>query len=104
MGMFCSQVGEMTGLQISLNYIMKFNAELTPNSSRDYLGGVGGLLGATCLAPGLMHVFLAFAAFGLVQGGSRSFLEVKFEKCDLPCARRVALWGSGSEGPTNVEK
>ena len=71
----------------------------------------------------------------LVQGGSRSFSEVEFEKCDLPwrvalfsdrqvsilfsddlaeiwmqigpvlkkcdlpCARRVALWGSGSEGP-----
>ena len=71
---------------------MKFNAELTPNSSRDYLGGGGGLLGATCLAPGLTHIFLALAAFWLVQGGSRSFLEVEFEKCDLPFERRVALF------------
>ena len=59
-----------TGLQISLNYLMKFNAEVTPNSSRDYLEG-----DATCLS----------------QGGSRSFSEVEFEKCDRPCARRVAL-------------
>ena len=28
----------------------------------------------------------------LSQGGSRSFLEVEFEKCDLPFARRVALF------------
>ena len=49
-------------------------------------------MGATCLAPGFIHIFLAFAAFWLVQGGSRSFLEVEFEKCDLPCARRVALF------------
>ena len=27
------------GLRISLNYITKFNAKLTPNSSKDYLGG-----------------------------------------------------------------
>ena len=56
-----------------------------------------------------MSIFLAFAAFWLVRGGSRSslevefqkcdlpcgsrsFLEVEFEKCDLPCARRVALF------------
>ena len=34
-----------TGLQISLNYLMKFNAELTSNSSRDYLGGMGVMTG-----------------------------------------------------------
>ena len=33
------------GLQISLNYLMKFNAELTSNSSRDYLGGMGVMTG-----------------------------------------------------------
>ena len=44
-------VQEYAGLQISLNYIMNFNAKLTPNSSRDYLGGDGGLLGATRLSP-----------------------------------------------------
>ena len=54
------------------------------------LEGLGEWLGATCLAPGLIHIFLAFAASWPVQGGSRSFLEVEFEKCDLPCARRVA--------------
>ena len=34
-------------------YLMKFNAKLTPNSSKDYLevGGDGGELGATCLSP-----------------------------------------------------
>ena len=68
------------------------------------LEGLGEWLGATCLAPGLIHIFLAFAASWPVQGGSRSFLEVEFEKCDLPFARRVALGGSGSEGPKNVEK
>ena len=56
------------------------------------LEGLGEWLGATCLAPGFIHIFLAFAAFWLVQGGSRSFLEVEFEKCDLPFERRVALF------------
>ena len=56
------------------------------------LKGMGEWVGATCLAPGLIHIFLAFAASWPVQGGSRSFLEVEFEKCDLPFERRVALF------------
>ena len=68
------------------------------------LEGRGEWLGATCFAPGHIHVFLAFATSWPVQSGSCSFSEVKFEKCDLACAKRVALWVSGSEGPTNIEK
>ena len=83
-------VNHIAGLQISLNYLMKFNAELTPNSSRDYLGGVGGLLGVTCLAPGLIPI-PCFCCFFACTGGSRSFLDVEFEKCDLPFERRVAI-------------
>jgi hypothetical protein len=47
---------------------MKFNGEIIPNSSRDYLEGDGGIGGC-----------------GLACILSRSFLEVKFGKCDLPC-------------------
>ena len=59
------------------------------------LEGLGEWLGATRLAPGPIHIFLAVAVFWLVQGGSRSFLEVEFEKCDMPFARRVALLFGG---------
>ena len=63
---------------------------LLPIAPGIILKGMGEWVGATCLAPGLIQIFLAFAASWPGQGGSRSFLEVEFEKCDLPFARRVA--------------
>ena len=68
---------------------------LLPIAPGIILKGMGEWVGATCLAPWLMSIFLAFAAFWLVRGGSRSSLEVEFQKCDLPCARRVALLFGG---------
>ena len=90
----CGAVPEVwpPGLQISLNYITKFNAKLTPNSSRDCLGGDGGLLGATCLSPRLISSLLVFSDNWPLQGGSRSIWGVEFEKCDPPFERRVALF------------
>ena len=64
-----------TGLQISLNYIVKFNVKPTPNSSRDYLGGDGGLLGATRLSPRLRYSLLVFSDNwpGLCKAGRGPF-------------------------------
>ena len=75
------------------------------------------LLSATCLAPGLMHVFLVFATSWPVQSGSRSFLRgsrwvrpaLRKDLCMFPrvcyspaCAKRVALlfWGRWSMSAT----
>ena len=52
-------------------------------------------LGATRLAPGLIHKFAAFTGSWLVKPGSRSFSRGEFEKCDPPSARRVALFSEG---------
>ncbi len=49
-------------------------------------------LGATCLALGLMHVFLVFPASQPLQSGSRTFLWEGVAKCDLPCARTYACF------------
>ena len=64
------------GLQISLNYLMKFNAELAPNSSRDYLEGDGGMGG--CDLPCTM-----------------TYVHIPGFCCFLACARRVALLFGG---------
>ena len=65
-----------SGLQISLNYLMKFNAELAPNSSRDYLEGDGGMGG--CDLPCTM-----------------TYVHIPGFCCFLACARRVALLFGG---------
>ena len=102
---------------------MKFNAELTPNSSRDYLEGDGGMGGCDLLCtmtyahiPGFCCFLACARRVALFSKWQVSILfsddlaEIQMQmslilkKCDLPCARRVALWGSGSEDPKNVEK
>ena len=49
-------------------------------------------MSATCLAPGLMHVFLVFATSRPVQSGSRYLFWEGVVGCDLPCARTYACF------------
>ena len=48
-------------------------------------------MGATCFAHGDIQRFFAFATTWPLQSRSRSFFEVKSGKCDLLCAKQVAL-------------
>ena len=115
-----SNTSNVPGLQISLNYLMEFNAKLVPNSSRipnecDLLCArtytwiccfccflasakrvalaFGGHLGQ--VRPALRQDFymylLLLLLLGQCKAGRARFLGVTSDRCDLLCAKRVAL-------------
>ena len=73
---------------------MKFDAKLTPNSARAYLGGGRReRLGATCLSPGLIQEFAAFTASWTAETGSHSFSMANLKSATWLTGRIFSLSG-----------